>query len=58
MVPVIAIFDIGKTNKKFFLFNEDYKIVEEVTVNFAEIEDEDGFACEDIRALRRWVLDT
>ncbi len=58
LIPVIAIFDIGKTNKKFFLFNEDYKIVEEVSVNFAEIEDEDGFACEDIRALRRWVLDT
>ncbi|MCH5600780.1 FGGY-family carbohydrate kinase [Niabella ginsengisoli] len=58
MIPVIAIFDIGKTNKKFFLFNEDYKIVEELSVYFEEIEDEDGFACEDIRALRRWVLDT
>lgn len=58
MIPVIAIFDIGKTNKKFFLFNEDYKIVEEVSVNFAEMADEDGFACEDIRALGRWVLDT
>jgi sugar (pentulose or hexulose) kinase len=58
LIPVIAIFDIGKTNKKFFLFNEDYKIVEEVSVNFAEIEDEDGFACEDITALRRWLLDT
>lgn len=58
MVPVIAIFDIGKTNKKFFLFNEDYKIVEEQSVNFDEIEDEDGFACEDIIALRKWVIDT
>ena len=58
MVPVIAIFDIGKTNKKFFLFNEDYKIVEEISINFDEIEDEDGFACEDIRALSQWVTDT
>jgi len=24
---VIAIFDIGKTNKKIFLWNEDYQIV-------------------------------
>jgi sugar (pentulose or hexulose) kinase len=58
LIPVIAIFDIGKTNKKFFLFNEDYKIAEELSVNFDEIEDEDGFACEDIRALRKWVMDT
>ncbi|GAB3426006.1 FGGY-family carbohydrate kinase [Niabella aquatica] len=58
MIPVIAIFDIGKTNKKFFLFNEDYKIVEELSANFDEIEDEDGFACEDIRALSKWVIDT
>ncbi|MFT4092647.1 MAG: FGGY family carbohydrate kinase [Niabella sp.] len=58
MVPVIAIFDIGKTNKKFFLFNEDYKIVEEVSVHFEEIQDEDGFACEDVQALSRWVIAT
>lgn len=58
MVPVIAIFDIGKTNKKFFLFNEDYKIVEELSVNFPEIEDEDGFACDDVQALSQWVIQT
>lgn len=58
MIRVIAIFDIGKTNKKFFLFNEDYKIVEEVSVNFQEIEDEDGFACDDILALTQWVTTT
>ena len=37
MVAVIAIFDIGKTNKKFFLFDEQYKIVVEKTETFAEI---------------------
>ncbi|WP_346236654.1 FGGY-family carbohydrate kinase [Niabella insulamsoli] len=58
MVPVIAIFDVGKTNKKFFLFNEDYKIVEEKSITFEEIADEDEFACEDIGALQRWVLNT
>ena len=35
-VPVIAIFDIGKTNKKFFLIDEYYKIVLERTANFKE----------------------
>ena len=52
---VIAIFDIGKTNKKFFLFNEQYKIVFERTVQFAEIQDEDGFACDDVQQLSAWV---
>jgi L-fuculokinase len=35
--PVIAIFDVGKTNKKLFLFNEDYEIVWEKTTQFPEI---------------------
>jgi L-fuculokinase len=52
---VIAIFDIGKTNKKFFLFNEQYKIVFERTVQFAEIQDEDGFTCDDVHQLSAWV---
>lgn len=53
--PVIAIFDIGKTNKKFFLFNEQYKIVWERTVQFEEILDEDGFPCDDILQLTNWI---
>lgn len=53
--PVIAIFDIGKTNKKLFLFNEQYQIVLEQQQQFDEITDEDGFACENIEALTNWV---
>ena len=53
--PVIAIFDIGKTNKKLFLFNEQYQIVLEQQQQFDEITDEDGFACENIDALTSWV---
>jgi L-fuculokinase len=53
--PVIAIFDIGKTNKKLFLFNEQYQIVLEQQQQFDEITDEDGFACENIEALTHWV---
>jgi sugar (pentulose or hexulose) kinase len=54
-VPVIAIFDIGKTNKKFFLFNEQYKIVLERSIQFAEIKDEDDFPCDDVNELSRWI---
>ncbi len=54
----IAIFDIGKTNKKFFLFNEQYKIVMESSVRFEETTDEDGFACDDVHLLSQWVRQT
>ena len=54
---VVAIFDIGKTNKKVFLFNENYKIVWEKSVNLEETKDEDGFPCEDIEVLKNWILD-
>ncbi|MGV3560949.1 FGGY-family carbohydrate kinase [Larkinella arboricola] len=53
--PVIAIFDIGKTNKKLFLFNERYEIVWERTEPFAEIVDDDGDPCEDLSRLTNWV---
>lgn len=55
---MIAIFDIGKTNKKFFIFDEAYKIIFEESITFAEIKDEDGFPCEDIHAISDWVLAT
>jgi len=54
---VVAIFDIGKTNKKVFLFDENYKIVWEKSVNLDETTDEDGFPCEDIDVLKNWILD-
>ena len=55
--PTIAIFDIGKTNKKLFLFNENYEIVYEKSTQFDEITDEDGDPCEDVELLSKWVLD-
>lgn len=58
LIPVVAIFDIGKTNKKIFLFDEQYSIRWEQCVQFDEILDEDGFPCEDINALANWVKDT
>ncbi|MEI6947642.1 FGGY family carbohydrate kinase [Paraflavisolibacter sp. H34] len=55
--PVIAIIDVGKTNKKLFLFDEDYKIVYERSARFTDIPDEDGDPCENLEALRLFVFD-
>jgi sugar (pentulose or hexulose) kinase len=52
---VIAIFDVGKTNKKLFLFNEQYQIVHEETVRIADTKDEDGDVCDDVNALTEWI---
>ncbi len=54
-MTVIAIFDIGKTNKKFFLFDEQYQIVFEQLQQFPETLDEDGFPCDDVQALTSWI---
>lgn len=55
---VIAIYDIGKTNKKIILFNEDYKIVSETEEKFAEIQDDDGFECDDIEHIEHWIKES
>ena len=55
---VIAIFDIGKTNKKLILFNDDLKVVSETEQKFAEIKDDDGFECDDIDLIEQWIKDS
>lgn len=55
MIDVTAVFDIGKTNKKFFLFDKDYKEVYKEYTHFDEIEDEDGFPTENLAALQSWL---
>lgn len=52
---VIAIFDIGKTNKKFFLFDEEYRELHNNYIRFDEILDQDGFPMENLPALVSWV---
>jgi L-fuculokinase len=54
----IAIFDVGKTNKKVFLFDEKYNKVFEETIQLKETVDEDGEVCEDLAALTEWVRDS
>ncbi|MBC7902528.1 MAG: carbohydrate kinase [Gemmatimonadaceae bacterium] len=57
MRAAIAIFDIGKTNKKLFVFDQDYNILLEKSAKIDEIVDEDGDPCEDLSALSKWVKD-
>jgi sugar (pentulose or hexulose) kinase len=52
-IPVIAVFDVGKTNKKLFLFDEDYRIVFERSAKFLETVDEDNDPCENIESLKQ-----
>jgi L-fuculokinase len=54
---VIAIFDIGKTNKKLLLFDEQYQIVWEESCLIDETNDEDGDTCEDLEKLTTWITD-
>ena len=56
--PVIAVFDVGKTNKKLFLIDENYQIVYERSARFVETKDEDGEVCENLDSLRSSVYDS
>lgn len=55
---MIAILDIGKTNKKAFVFNSDYEVIYETSVVLNETVDEDGDPCEDVHALSHWAINT
>jgi sugar (pentulose or hexulose) kinase len=55
MIKVIAVFDIGKTNKKFLLFDLEMKLVFSLETEFDEISDEDGFPCDDIVKMETWM---
>ncbi len=55
MKEVIAIFDIGKTNKKFFLFDKGLKEVYRKYICLEPIKDEDGYATENLQALLSWM---
>ncbi len=57
-IPVILIFDIGKTNKKRLLYNEQYDLVFENSIQIPEILDEDGFNTENITALTHWIRES
>jgi len=55
MKEVTAIFDVGKTNKKLLLFDADGIALKEKLKQFRLIKDEDGFPCENINAITKWL---
>jgi len=54
---VIAIFDIGKTNKKILLFDYNLKVLLEEETRFEEKLDDDGFECDNIEHIEEWIKD-
>ncbi|TAM93345.1 MAG: hypothetical protein EPN39_20315 [Chitinophagaceae bacterium] len=56
-LPVAAIFDIGRTHKKFLVFDQHYNVVEETGAIIPDIRDEDGDACEDLGSVTKWIKD-
>jgi sugar (pentulose or hexulose) kinase len=55
-IPVTAVFDIGKTNKKFFLFDENLTEVHSSYIRLDPIPDEDNFPSEPLAPLEEWML--
>ena len=55
MRKVIAVFDIGKTNKKIFLYNKDFEVVYTNSIRFEEIVDDDNYPCDDIESIETWI---
>ena len=56
MKQVIAIFDIGKTNKKLLLFDNRFKVVYQLEEKFAcAQDDDDGFECDNIDLITTWI---
>jgi sugar (pentulose or hexulose) kinase len=58
MEKVIAIFDIGKTNKKLLLFDYNLRLVSELETRFPEKLDDDGFECDNIELIEKWIDDS
>ena len=52
---VIAVFDVGKTNKKIILFDESLNLVYQEEITISEVTDDDGFACDDVEKFIDWM---
>ncbi len=57
-MEVVAVFDIGKTNKKFFLFDENLLEVYREYATFELVKDEDGYPTENLSVLTEWIKAT
>ena len=52
---VTAVFDIGKTNKKFLLFDDSCELLYKYQEKLDTIRDEDGDECDDLLAIGNWI---
>lgn len=52
---VTAVFDVGKSNKKLILFDENFHVLEIIEERLPEIKDNEGFPCEDLKTLTSWI---
>jgi len=52
---VIAIFEIGKANKKLLLFTTGLKFLSEKEEKIVSLKDEDGFECDNIDHIEGWI---
>ena len=52
---VTIIFDIGKTNKKLFIYDEKLNEIFNQQENFDEVEDDDGYLGDDLNGLSEWM---
>ena len=55
---VTLIFDIGKPNKKLFLFDENLDEVYNEVARFDEIPDDEDFLSEDLTSLTNWIKES
>ena len=52
------VFDVGKTNQKFFVFDTNFKILASEKVTLPKIEDEDGHSAENIVRIVSWMKES
>ena len=52
------VFDVGKTNQKYFVFDAENKILVREIVSLSKIEDEDGHSAENIHAIVSWMKES
>ena len=52
------VFDVGKTNQKYFVFDADFKILAREKVSLSKIEDEDGYSAENIYEIVFWMKES
>lgn len=53
---VIAVFDIGKTNKKILLFDKNFKVLYQYEQKFPVLADTESFECDDIDLITGWIM--